>query len=112
MQPFSEKIRQLGAPLARRGVDTLQVNLGRYCNLACIHCHGQVLAQALQKLDSVGVRAKQLPPWFDVDTIDELQRVLLLRGSSRRAMRNTLPLLHGRILKHGKLSQKQRAKAS
>ena len=74
--------------------------------------HDQVLAQALQKLDSVGVRAKQLPPWFDVDTIDELQRVLLLRGSSRKAMRNTLPLLHGRILKHGDLSQKQRAKAS
>jgi uncharacterized protein len=74
--------------------------------------HGQVLAQALQKLDSVGVRAKQLPPWFDVDTIDELQRVLLLRGSARKAMRNTLPLLHGRILKHGNLSQKQRAKAS
>ena len=39
MQPFSEKIRQLGAPLARRAVDALQVNLGRYCNLACIHCH-------------------------------------------------------------------------
>lgn len=39
MQPFSEKIRQLGAPLTRRGVDVLQVNLGRYCNLACIHCH-------------------------------------------------------------------------
>ena len=39
MQPFSEKIRQLGAPLTRRGVDALQVNLGRYCNLACIHCH-------------------------------------------------------------------------
>jgi glycosyltransferase A (GT-A) superfamily protein (DUF2064 family) len=74
--------------------------------------HDQVLAQALQKLDSVGVRAKQLPPWFDVDTIDELQRVLLLRGSSRKAMRNTLPLLHGRILKHGNLLPKQRAKAS
>lgn len=39
MQPFSEKIRQLGAPLTRRRVDALQVNLGRYCNLACIHCH-------------------------------------------------------------------------
>jgi radical SAM/Cys-rich protein len=39
VQPFSEKIRQLGAPLTRRGVDALQVNLGRYCNLACIHCH-------------------------------------------------------------------------
>ena len=74
--------------------------------------HDRVLAQALQKLDSVGVRAKQLPPWFDVDTIDELQRVLLLRGSSRKAMRNTLPLLHGRILKHGNRLPKQRAKAS
>jgi radical SAM/Cys-rich protein len=39
VQPFSEKIRQLSAPLTRRGVDALQVNLGRYCNLACIHCH-------------------------------------------------------------------------
>jgi radical SAM/Cys-rich protein len=39
VQPFSEKIRQLGAPLTRRGVVALQVNLGRYCNLACIHCH-------------------------------------------------------------------------
>jgi radical SAM/Cys-rich protein len=25
--------------LTRRAIDTLQVNLGRYCNLACIHCH-------------------------------------------------------------------------
>jgi radical SAM/Cys-rich protein len=39
VQLFSEKIRQLGAPLTRRAVDALQVNLGRYCNLACIHCH-------------------------------------------------------------------------
>ena len=23
----------------RRGVDVLQVNMGKYCNLACIHCH-------------------------------------------------------------------------
>jgi uncharacterized protein len=74
--------------------------------------HDRVLAQALQKLDSVAVHTKQLPPWFDVDTIEDLQRVLLLRGSSRKAMKNTLSLLHGRILKHGHLSQKQRAKAS
>ena len=39
MQPFSEKIRHLGGPMTRRRVDALQVNLGRYCNLACIHCH-------------------------------------------------------------------------
>jgi radical SAM/Cys-rich protein len=39
VQPFSDKIRQIGAPLTRRGIEALQVNLGRYCNLACIHCH-------------------------------------------------------------------------
>jgi len=74
--------------------------------------HDQVLTQALQKLDSVAVRVKQLPPWFDFDTIEDLPRVLLLRGSARKAMKNTLPLLHGRILKQCNLSQKQRAKAS
>ncbi|MBM4261604.1 MAG: radical SAM/Cys-rich domain protein [Deltaproteobacteria bacterium] len=38
MQPFTDKIGPGGA-LRRHSVDTLQVNLGRYCNLACIHCH-------------------------------------------------------------------------
>ena len=39
MQPFIEKLRSLGGDFSRRAVDLLQVNLGRYCNLACIHCH-------------------------------------------------------------------------
>jgi radical SAM/Cys-rich protein len=39
MQPFAEKLQRAGRSLSRRPVDTLQVNLGRYCNLACIHCH-------------------------------------------------------------------------
>ena len=40
MQPFTEKLRRLnGSGLKRRAVDALQVNLGRYCNLACVHCH-------------------------------------------------------------------------
>jgi len=39
MQPFVEKLRLNGAGLRRRAVDVLQVNLGRYCNLACVHCH-------------------------------------------------------------------------
>jgi radical SAM/Cys-rich protein len=39
MQPFAEKLREKGEPFQRRAVDVLQVNLGRYCNLACIHCH-------------------------------------------------------------------------
>jgi radical SAM/Cys-rich protein len=37
-QPFIEKIDARGG-LQRRTIDTLQVNMGRYCNLACIHCH-------------------------------------------------------------------------
>ena len=39
MQSFAEKLSRTGHILSRRGVDVLQVNLGRYCNLACIHCH-------------------------------------------------------------------------
>jgi radical SAM/Cys-rich protein len=39
MQSFVEKLRVSGRNLNRRAVEVLQVNLGRYCNLACIHCH-------------------------------------------------------------------------
>ena len=39
MQAFAEKINFTGEPFLRRSVEVLQVNLGRYCNLACIHCH-------------------------------------------------------------------------
>jgi radical SAM/Cys-rich protein len=39
MQAFVEKLSLNGHGLRRRAVDVLQVNLGRYCNLACIHCH-------------------------------------------------------------------------
>ena len=39
MQAFVEKLNLKGHGLKRRAVDVLQVNLGRYCNLACIHCH-------------------------------------------------------------------------
>lgn len=39
MQPFAQRLHLSGDVLKRRAVDVLQVNLGRYCNLACIHCH-------------------------------------------------------------------------
>ena len=39
MQAFAEKIHSIGSDFTRRAVDVLQVNMGRYCNLACIHCH-------------------------------------------------------------------------
>ncbi len=37
MKPFAQRL--VGKTLMRRTVDVLQVNMGRYCNLACIHCH-------------------------------------------------------------------------
>jgi radical SAM/Cys-rich protein len=39
MQPFAQRLNLNGSGLNRRAIDALQVNLGRYCNLACIHCH-------------------------------------------------------------------------
>ena len=39
MQSFVEKLHLAGQELSRRTVNVLQVNMGRYCNLACIHCH-------------------------------------------------------------------------
>ena len=39
MESFAERIRLNGKDFNRRGIDVLQVNMGKYCNLACIHCH-------------------------------------------------------------------------
>jgi radical SAM/Cys-rich protein len=39
MEPFAQRLCLNGNGLSRRGVDILQVNMGRYCNQACIHCH-------------------------------------------------------------------------
>jgi radical SAM/Cys-rich protein len=39
MQPFVTNLHLNENDLRRRTVDVLQVNLGRYCNLACIHYH-------------------------------------------------------------------------
>lgn len=37
---FDELLSQHGmAPLSRREVEVLQINVGRYCNQACTHCH-------------------------------------------------------------------------
>jgi len=39
MRPFAEKLPLNGTDFRRRQIDILQVNMGRYCNQACIHCH-------------------------------------------------------------------------
>ncbi len=37
--PFEERLKRLGVELRRRGVKTLQVNIGNFCNMSCLHCH-------------------------------------------------------------------------
>jgi len=39
MRSFAERIKDTGDGLHKRTIDVLQVNMGRYCNQACIHCH-------------------------------------------------------------------------
>ncbi|HEY2918214.1 MAG TPA: arsenosugar biosynthesis radical SAM (seleno)protein ArsS [Candidatus Binatia bacterium] len=39
MKPFLERIRQESDGLRKRRIEVLQVNMGKYCNQACIHCH-------------------------------------------------------------------------
>ncbi len=45
--PFNRKI---GAPLKKSAVNTLQINLGRRCNLACTHCHVEAGPQRTEEL--------------------------------------------------------------
>lgn len=39
MHPFIQRIKQNGDGFHKRKIDVLQVNMGKYCNQACIHCH-------------------------------------------------------------------------
>ncbi|MCX5855764.1 MAG: radical SAM protein, partial [Deltaproteobacteria bacterium] len=40
MNDFDARIRGIFPEgLQSQGIDILQVNIGRYCNLACAHCH-------------------------------------------------------------------------
>jgi radical SAM/Cys-rich protein len=41
MQPlsFAARLRREGVYLTRSGIDTVQINVGKFCNQACLHCH-------------------------------------------------------------------------
>jgi radical SAM/Cys-rich protein len=39
MKPFAARLLETGQPLRKRTIEVLQVNMGKYCNQACIHCH-------------------------------------------------------------------------
>lgn len=39
MNCFAEKLESVGFDLTKKPIEVLQVNLGKLCNLACVHCH-------------------------------------------------------------------------
>ncbi|MGH7431719.1 MAG: radical SAM protein, partial [Candidatus Methylomirabilales bacterium] len=39
MQPFAQRTKEARGGLRKRKIDVLQVNMGKYCNQVCIHCH-------------------------------------------------------------------------
>jgi len=39
MRPFAQRTKEAGDGFCKRKIDVLQINMGKYCNQACIHCH-------------------------------------------------------------------------
>ena len=39
MKSFKETLKNNNVKICRETVDTLQVNMGKLCNQACVHCH-------------------------------------------------------------------------
>ena len=39
MNSFEEILKKNNIDLTRTSINTLQVNMGKLCNQACIHCH-------------------------------------------------------------------------
>ncbi len=37
--PFATRMHQTGIHLKRMCIDTVQINVGKLCNQACVHCH-------------------------------------------------------------------------
>jgi radical SAM/Cys-rich protein len=94
VQPFAQRLHQLGNGLTKRRINVLQINMGRYCNQACVHCHveagpsrtemmtGQTVETVLHFLERSAIRtvditggAPELNPHFDalVDACVRLQ---------------------------------------
>lgn len=39
MKSFEDKLAETGLGVTRRPISTVQINVGKFCNQACLHCH-------------------------------------------------------------------------
>ena len=49
--PFAHRVRQEGQSLHRLAIDTVQINVGKLCNQACVHCHVEAGPKRTEILD-------------------------------------------------------------
>jgi radical SAM/Cys-rich protein len=49
--PFAHRVRQEGQSLHRLAIDTVQINVGKLCNQACLHCHVEAGPKRTEILD-------------------------------------------------------------
>lgn len=69
VRPFEEA---LGKPLTKRSVRVLQINLGRRCNLACVHCHVEAGPHRTEELSHsvLGQLLEMIERFSQIQTID------------------------------------------
>jgi len=72
--PFRDKLQ---APLSKRQITTLQINLGKVCNLACTHCHVEAGPKRTEQL-SPEVRDRLIEI---IDRFPQIQTVDLTGGA-------------------------------
>ena len=68
---FDHALDTAGAPLGRARPDILQLNVGKLCNLTCVHCH--VNAGPARKEIVTGETIDRIIDWFaetDIPTLD------------------------------------------
>ncbi len=68
---FDEALLEASAPLSRSKAEILQLNIGKLCNLTCVHCH--VNAGPKRKEIMTGDTVDQILAWFektDIPTLD------------------------------------------
>ncbi len=63
---FAERV----GTLHRDRLDTLQVNLGKYCNLACTHCHVEAGPKRTEMMDQG--TAERIAAWLNVNPVQKL----------------------------------------
>lgn len=67
---FDLALRTGGRPLFRRSAEVLQINVGKLCNLTCVHCH--VNAGPKRKEIMTGETVDHILEWFEKTEIPTL----------------------------------------